>query len=166
MKSSLAHRILLVHVTMLLTYSIWSRQWLSSILRTVPFMCHIIQLKTRLSKLSTLAITALGLNLLDLFLVLIHLHLLLLLVHHLLEELLHLLKQHIPHLDHLPHVGERLPKARKPSWTLLLKAFLLASICVARTPRRSVRWGTSQVGEEANGNHGQSWSSLLSSSWA
>ena len=70
-------------------------------------------------------------------------HLLLLLVHHLLErllllleELLHLLGQHLQ--DHLPHVGERLPKARKASWISLLNEFLLASICVARTPRRSV----------------------------
>ena len=70
-----------------------------------------------------MAITALGLNLLDLFLVLIHLHLLLLLVHHLLEDLLHLLEQHIPHLDHLPHMGERLQKGRKASWIILLKFF-------------------------------------------
>jgi len=102
-------------------------------------MCHIIQAKARLSRLFILALTAIGFLLLDLFLVLIHLHLLLLLVHHLLEELLHLLGQHLLHLqDHLPHVGERLPKAEKASWILLLKAFLLASTCVARTPRRSV----------------------------
>src|SRR6185312_12891095 len=106
-------------------------------------MCHIIQPKARLSKLSTLAITALALLHLDLFLVHIHLHLLLLLVHHLLEELLHLLGQHLLHLqDHLPNVGERLPKARKASWILLLKVFLLASTCVARTPRRSMSTGS------------------------
>jgi len=102
-------------------------------------MCLIIQPKARLRKLFTLATTALGFNLLDLFLVLIQLHLLLLLVHHLLEELLYLLEQHLPHLDHLPHVGERVPKGRKASWIILLKVFLLASICVTRTPRRSVR---------------------------
>ena len=54
------------------------------------------------------------------------------------REVLHPLGQHLPHLDHLPHVGERVPKGRKASWIILLKVFLLASICVARTPRRSV----------------------------
>ena len=104
-------------------------------------MCHIFQARARLSSLFTLAIIALLLILLDLFLVLIHL--LSLLVHHLLEQLLHLLVEllHLPrqHLQDLPpHVGDVLPRARKASWTSLLKVYLLASICVARTLRRSV----------------------------
>jgi hypothetical protein len=73
---------------------------------------------------------------------------LLLLVHlplerflHLLVELLHLLEQHLLRLDLPPHMGDVLPRARKASWTSLLKVYLLASICVARTPRRSVSIG-------------------------
>ena len=54
------------------------------------------------------------------------------------REVLHPLGQHLPHLDHPPHVGDGLPKGRKSSWISLLKASLLASICVAKTPRRSV----------------------------
>ena len=81
-----------------------------------------------------------GITLRDPFRVLMHL--ILLLVLYLLELLLHLqrlllhLRRHL-----LRHLETRLPMLRKASWILLLKPFLLASTCVARTPRRSVSIG-------------------------